>query len=266
MNRRAPRILAAGFTLLLLLLLTGPWLVRAGWGWRSSNPVRRGVRRARELGCFACHGDLGGSGVKDPGARDLEVPAWSGGMYMMYVKGDEDVRRFILDGSTPKVESRQGFAGHPPQAAISMPSYRGQLQGKDLEDLVAAYKILSGMAGPPPDGPEGRGFQTARTLGCFSCHGPGGSGGFPDPGSFAGFIPGWYGADFHDLVRGKEEFVSWIRDGGIPRLDGNPLARYFLRRQRIGMPRYRSLESAAVEDLWAYVKWLDKTGGGVAAH
>jgi hypothetical protein len=187
-------------------------------------------------------------------------------MYMMYVKNDDDIRRFILHGSTPKVESRQAYPGLPPKAAISMPSYGGQLEGKDLEDLVAAYKVLSGMSGPAPDSAEERGFQAARTWGCFSCHGPGGSGGLPNPGSFTGFIPGWYGADFHDLVRGKEEFVSWIREGSIPRLDRNPLARYFIRRQRIDMPRYRSLESQALEDLWAYVRWLDSTGGGTAVH
>jgi hypothetical protein len=135
-----------------------------------------------------------------------------------------------------------------------------------LEDLVAAYRILSGMSGPPADSPEEKGYQAARTWGCFSCHGPGGSGGLSNPGSFAGFIPGWYGADFRDLVRGKEEFVSWIREGEIPRLTRNPLALYFIRRQRISMPRYKSLESAEVENLWAYARWLDRTGGGVAAH
>ena len=134
------------------------------------------------------------------------------------------------------------------------------------EDLVAAYKVLSGMSAPAEDSPAGRGYQTARTWGCFSCHGPGGSGGLPNPGSFTGFIPGWYGADFRDMVRGREEFTSWIRDGAIPRLTRNPLALYFMRRQRIRMPRYRSLQSDAVQDLWSYVRWLEDTGGGAATH
>jgi hypothetical protein len=266
MSRRTPKIVAGGLALLLLLLLSGPWLVRILWARRASNPVRRGVSRARELGCFSCHGDLGRQGTKDPGAKDLEVPAWSGGMYMMYVKNDDDIRRFILNGSTPKVEGRQGFSGAPPEAAISMPSFKDSLEGSDLEDLVAAYKVASGMSRPPADGAEERGFQAARSWGCFSCHGPGGSGGLPNPGSFTGFIPGWYGADFRDLVRGKEEFVTWIREGEIPRLTGNPLAALFLRRQRIRMPRYRGLESQTVQDLWTYALWLERTGGGLQAH
>jgi mono/diheme cytochrome c family protein len=187
-------------------------------------------------------------------------------MYMMYVKTDEDIRRYILNGSTPKVDSREGFAGGPPEAAISMPSFREVLQGGDLEDLVAAYKVMSGMAGPPSESAAERGYQVARTWGCFSCHGRGGSGGLPNPGSFAGFIPGWYGSDFRDLVRGKKEFVSWVLIGGIPRLSRNPLALYFIRRQRIQMPRYRNLENREVEDLWAYVRWLEKTDGGASAQ
>lgn len=265
MSRRAPRFVVASLALLLLALLAAPWLVRAYWTVHSSNPVRRGVARARGLGCFSCHGEQGRSGIKDPGALDLAVPAWSGGLYMMYVNNDDDIRRYILNGSTPKVESREGLAGRPPEAAVAMPSFREALKGRDLEDLVAAFKVLSGMSGLPSDSAEERGYQLARTWGCFSCHGPGGAGGLPNPGSFTGFIPGWYGADFRDLVRGKEEFTTWIREGGIPRLTRNPLSAHFIRRQRVLMPRYRNLESEQLDDLWAYVRWLEKTGGGVRA-
>ena len=77
------------------------------------------------------------------------------------------------------------------------------------------------------------------------------------------FIPGWYGADFRDLVRGRAEFDSWIREGRIPRLQANPLARRFLRRQKISMPGYRELSDPDLDALWAYAEWLDRTGGGV---
>lgn len=270
---RAARIALALVALLLAAILAAPWIAKTYWTVRSSNPVRRGVHRARELGCFSCHGQLGGAGIKDPGAGNLEVPAWSGGLYMMYVNNDDDIRRFILNGSTPKVEPQESAhtdePGVPardqarPAAAISMPAFRDVLQGRDLEDLTAAFRVLSGMSHPPADTPEDRGHQVSRTWGCVSCHGPGGSGGLPNPGSFTGFIPGWYGADFEDMVRGREEFNTWIREGGIPRLTGNPLASYFMRRQRIQMPPYRNLTQQELDDLWTYVRWLDGTGGGV---
>lgn len=257
----------------LLGLFAGPAAVRVYWTWRSSNPVRRGVARARQLGCFSCHGNLGTGGIKDPGLLNLETPAWDGGLYMMYVKNDGDIRNYILKGSVPKIsvsnraekadEPSGGRVVEPPRAAVVMPSFEDTLCGTDLEDLVAAYKYLAGMVRPPADSAEQRGFDLARKWSCFACHGAGASGGLPNPGSFTGFIPGWYGSDFRDLVRDRKEFDGWIQSGSIPRLAGNPLAANFIRRQRIKMPAYRDFSARERDDLWAYTRWLGKTGGGV---
>jgi len=147
-------------------------------------------------------------------------------------------------------------------AAIRMPAYRDVLRGSDLDDLTAAFLVLSGMGRPDRGAPEGRGYDLAREWRCFSCHGAGGSGGLPNPGSFAGFIPGWYGADFGDLVRDREEFDAWIREGEIPRLTSSRIASHFIRRQRIQMPPYRDLTAQELDDLWAYASWLAATDGG----
>jgi hypothetical protein len=239
------------------------------WERRASNPVRRGVARARDLGCFSCHGNLGVAGIKDPGGENLEVPAWSG-IYMMYVDHEDDVRRFILEGSAHQKEgsaasSPEGHEhdGEKHEGVIAMPPFRDVLSGSDLQDLTSAFKVISGMSGPVSDSPEERGLGLARSWGCFSCHGPGGSGGLPNPGSLAGFIPGWYGPDFADLVRSREEFDSWVREGGTSRVRENAVARYFMTRQRIQMPVYSKFSSAELDELWAYARWLDRTGGGV---
>jgi mono/diheme cytochrome c family protein len=259
--------------LVLLGLLAGPAAARVYWTWRASNPVRRGVARARQLGCFSCHGNLGTGGIKDPGLPNLETPAWDGGMYMMYVKNDDDIRRYILKGSVPgksvsnpgeKTDAPSGGQGvESPTAAVAMPSFQKTLSGTDLEDLVAAYKYIAGMVRPPADSAEQRGFDIARKWNCSACHGEGASGGLPNPRSFTGFIPGWYGPDFHDLVRDRQEFDEWIQSGSIPRLAGNPIAAIFLRRQRVSMPAYRDFSTRELDDLWAYVNWLEQTGGGV---
>ena len=265
-RRRFARILLVAIALLTAGLLASPRIIQAYWGRRASNPVRRGVARARQLGCFSCHGNLGSTGIKDPGGENLEVPAWSGGMSMMYVESDADIHRFILEGSIPKVESGETAAapgGEPPKAAVAMPSFKSELSGSDLEDLTAAFKVLSGMVAPPSDTPGGRGLDRARTWGCFACHGPAGSGGLPNPGSFTGFIPGWHGADFQDMVRDRTEFDTWITKGSIPRLAANPVATHFMSRQRIKMPAYRNFAKADLDDLWAYSRWLDRTGGGI---
>jgi hypothetical protein len=84
-----------------------------------------------------------------------------------------------------------------------------------------------------------------------------GIGGVPNPGSLKGYIPGFGGADFDELVRDDTELRSWIIHGGIERLNGNPLATYFIERQRIRMPVYEQrLPAADVDALVAYVRWL----------
>lgn len=265
MRRRLfTRWILSGLALILVALLAGPWVFQTYWAHRSSNPVRRGVVRAGELGCFSCHGNLGTAGLKDPGGDDLEVPTWNGGMSMMYVRNDSDIHHYILEGSIPKVESPEPSAGNgkPVKAEVVMPAFRKVLEGSDLEDLTAAFKVLSAMVSPPTGGPEERGLSLARAWGCFSCHGPGGSGGLPNPGSFAGFIPGWYGPDFRDTVRDRGEFDAWVREGRITRFASNPLAARFMSRQRIQMPAYRRFSPADLDDLWAYTRWLEETEGG----
>ena len=272
-RRKQVWILALAAVATILVALS-PRVVRSYWSVRSSNPVRRGVALATELGCFSCHGELGRSGLPDPGQRDAEVPIWTGGMWMMYVESDEEIRNYILYGhrgrpnekSPEHVDSDSHAHTHDSatqgEPEIHMPAYEGVVDSAALEDLVATFKVLSGMSLPPTDSPERRGYELARSWGCFSCHGPAGSGGRQNPASFAGFIPGWYGADFQDLVRNREEFDTWIREGSIPRLAENPVAAFFMRRQRVLMPRYMNLSVRDLDGLWAYVGWLERTGGG----
>jgi mono/diheme cytochrome c family protein len=247
---------------LLLLAIAAPRLVRVYWSIRSSNSVRRGVRLAQDLSCFSCHGPSGAGGMPDPRATTGEVPAWSGGTWMMYVNSDEQIRQFILDGVSHARKDSAAAREEREKMAIGMPAYRDYLSDSDVEDLVAAFKVLSRMALPAVDTAERRGHDVAERWQCFACHGPAGSGGLPNPGSFAGFIPGWYGADFDDLVHDREEFDLWVREGTIPRLRDQAVASYFMRRQRIAMPTYDSLSAQEVDDLWAYAQWLAETDGG----
>ena len=275
MTRRRKQIWIVSLALAVLLAVLSPWIVQGYWSVRSSNPVRRGVALATELGCFSCHGELGRAGLPDPGKSDTDVPSWSGGMWMMYVESDEEIRNYILygsrkkpDGETTEEHRHQPAEDHGAaeeshgEKAIHMPAFDAVVSSQELEDLVAAFKVLSGMSLPPTDSPERRGYTLARTWRCFSCHGPAGSGGASNPGSFAGFIPGWYGADFRDLVRNREEFDTWIQEGAIPRLVNNPIASFFIRRQRVAMPPYKNLTSSDRDELWAYAQWLEKTDGG----
>jgi len=244
-------------------LAAAPWLIRQFWEVRGSNTVRRGVRLFTQMGCYSCHGELGRQGIADPGDTENGVPAWTGGVWMMYVKNDEEIRKWIDEGSTAddhehSDDSDEG-SGH---RGIKMPAYGDLLSDSELDDLVAAFKVASGMIRPAAGTTERRGHDLARKWNCLSCHGVGASGGMSNPGSFAGFIPGWYGNDFGDLVKDRKEFDQWILAGSIPRMDRNPIASHFIRKQRISMPEYENLTETELDDLWMYAAWLAQTDGG----
>jgi mono/diheme cytochrome c family protein len=243
-------------------VLTAPWLVRVYWAKRASNPVRRGVALAHDLGCFSCHGTLGAGGLPDPTARAGEVPAWSGGTWMMYVDNDVQIREFIRDGiSQTRAESPTAKAERSKQTIV-MPAFGELLSDRELDDLVAAFRVLARMALPEADTPERAGLDLAQKWRCFDCHGAAGSGGLPNPRSFTGTVPAWYGPEFTDLVRARDEFDAWIREGTTPRMEQSRIATWFLGRQRLTMPAYRNLEPAELDALWAYAQWLARTDGG----
>ena len=84
-----------------------------------------------------------------------------------------------------------------------------------------------------------------------------GIGGMPNPGSLKGYIPGFVGEDYRELVRNDDELRGWIAEGGIPRLRDDQLASYFLKRQRIQMPAFKDhLKPEQIDALIAYVRWL----------
>ena len=70
-------------------------------------------------------------------------------------------------------------------------------------------------------------------------------------------LPGFGGPDYEELVRNDEELRGWIADGDIPRLRNDPLASYFLERERIKMRVFKDhLPAADIDALVAYVHWL----------
>lgn len=143
-----------------------------------------------------------------------------------------------------------------------MPAFAEELGETDLDDLVATFKVLSLMNRPAAETPAGRGFDLARQWKCFSCHNVGAAGGRPNTDSFTGYIPGWYGADFRDLVRSRAEFDQWVTTGGVDRLRQNAIARFFTAHQHVKMPSYKNFTKEQLDDLYAFSQWLAQTDGG----
>lgn len=269
----------------------------AAWGFLHSlrtpklTPELRGYALAQELGCHGCHGPRGTGGVRNPragfGQSTGEIPAWDGGNAMMYVKNEDEIREWILDGRPWRLALRDSLEARSRHALVDssasrspfpepgrveprparverivppvrMPAYRDVIDDEQLEDLVAYYKAVAAFSDDADAMPSRArvGYAVARDAGCFGCHGPGGLLGAQNPRSFKGYVPPWRGADFHELVKSDEELRAWILDGVVPRIETNRVGRWFLSRQVIRMPAYRGvLADSSVDDVMSYIRW-----------
>ena len=230
-------------------------------------PAERGRRLAQRTGCFACHGPEGTRGTANPGRLDRAVPGFEGDV-MMYARSAAEIRAWIQDGSTPGKRASQTWRRERERGTLRMPAFGTRLGRREIDDLVAFVEVMSGVPAPPSgDSLASRGLERAEKLGCVGCHGPGGRLARPNPGSLRGFVPPWDGRDFPDLVHGRAEFDEWVKRGVSRRFEGNPAARWFLRRAVLKMPAYEPhLAPDDLDALWAYVTWLRGSGAGAVPH
>src|SRR5579859_4163452 len=123
MTPRARKGIAAVALLVALAAAAFPPVGRAFSRWQEANAVSRGERLAGRAGCFACHGPGGARGVPNPGARDKAVPAWDGGMSMMYVTSSAEVREYIARGEPERRRRDAEYMASVTKAKIVMPAY-----------------------------------------------------------------------------------------------------------------------------------------------
>lgn len=259
---RSIRLLIALLVVVVALLAAALGIVATRRRWQAAaldTPVQRGHRIAEAMGCFGCHGPGGGQPIPNVGAKGGEVPAWTGGTWMMWNRDESDLRAWILEG---RPAHREADAA----ALIKMPAYKSRLAPKEVDDLVA-YVLAASHFGPIPDERASAGHEAAYRLGCFGCHGAEGRGLVMNPGSFKGYVPPWDGDDYADLVHDDAEFRQWVKDGACERLRGNPAARRILETQAIAMPAYRDRVSdgdlGALAAYVAFVRAHPRTGAHV---
>lgn len=130
--------------------------------------------------------------------------------------------------------------------------------------LLAGYLILETLR-TPEFTPAMRGRAAAERLGCFACHGPGGTGGVPNPGADEETVPSWDGGTAMMYIEKEEEIREWILYGEPKRLkEGEHLPAapgtaqaggHEGHEELLEMPAYEGRISAQeLEDLVAYFK------------
>ena len=259
------KLQARAGTLLLVAIVVaqGAWLaaptVRDLIFPPLEDPAERGYVIAEDLGCFSCHGPEGVGGIENPGSYDGVIPALSGGEMMMWADSEDQLREWILYGRLLEEdeEERSGLAaGQATDRALVMPAFEPYLTAGELDDLVAYVKSISGLQFPE-DKAAAKGLELVHKLGCFRCHGAMGTGGVSNPASLKGYVPGFFGEDYAELVADDGELEQWIRNGISDRFANDPLAKRVIAGQALKMPAYGEfLEDEEIDQLLAVVRWL----------
>jgi hypothetical protein len=258
---RAPRSVRAVLVGLCLLAGVAAWpLVWRGVLRPEQSPPLSGRDVAAAAGCFGCHGPEGRGGVANPGSPRGSIPGFTGSTLMMYVHDDADIRQYVLDGRPERLADDPDYRAAMEAQAIRMPAYRGRLTAGEVDLVVAFVRTVSALL-EPTDESARRGLEVARRLGCFGCHGELGMGGRANPGSLKGYVPGFMGADFRELVHDDDELRTWIAKGQLERIERNPIGGWFSRRQQIHMPAFeRFLGDGDRDALVALLHWINEGG------
>jgi mono/diheme cytochrome c family protein len=100
--------------------------------------VREGHRVAKRAGCFGCHGPGGLVGMPNPRSFKGYIPPWRGRDYEEMVKGEDELRQWILDGRIDRFESNALARHFTGRQVVQMPAYRDRL-GEDEIDALLIY-------------------------------------------------------------------------------------------------------------------------------
>ena len=192
----------------------------------ESSPVARGADYAAVRGCVACHGD-----PENPLAEANDEAC-------------SDVNR---------------MSGHP-EYDVDCNDAMAYFETVRLRRNFLEHEQFS------TDSPLAAGEYLARKYHCFQCHGHLGQGGFKNPKSLKGYVPGYFGSDFDALTRNSnpDSVRQWILIGMdsaiLEKPFTGPIAKFFFGRQAVSMPSYKSLEAEEIDILVNYVIALHDYG------
>lgn len=220
---------------LVLILLIAPF---AACQIGHNDPVSSGKAAFAAYKCDKCHSVSGEGGTLGP---DLT--------FVGFRKSAEFLERWLI-------------SPHAWKKNVSMPGF--YLQEKTRKDLVAYLSSLQGQGYPPRHRPwdakafhgdkKKRGQEIYKRVGCITCHGKNGLGGYPNNNVVGGLIPA-----LNKVSEGfsREELIAKIQKGVAQSGKANPAGPDPL----LNMPRWeQKLKKDEIEDVADYL--LSLGGGG----
>lgn len=120
--------------------------VRAASGllYPEDDLAARGIDLATANGCFACHGDMGGGGIANPGSLKGYVPSFWGADFDELVQSDDELLEWLAKGRIRR------FTEHPvarrfiERQIIKMPAYEKILAADEIRAVAAAVRWIRG--------------------------------------------------------------------------------------------------------------------------
>jgi mono/diheme cytochrome c family protein len=103
---------------------------------------REGAAAAARLGCFNCHGPQGRGDMPNPGSLKGYIPAWDGLDFTELAADDAEIREWILDGRAARLQRNPIARFFMDRQALRMPAFRGHIETKDVEAIVAYIRWL----------------------------------------------------------------------------------------------------------------------------
>jgi mono/diheme cytochrome c family protein len=96
-----------------------------------------GLDRARDLGCFGCHGTGGRFARPNPGSFKGYVPPWDGPDFPDLVANREEFNEWVESGVSRRFDTNPVARFFLRRAPLHMPHYKNHLQPGDLDALWA---------------------------------------------------------------------------------------------------------------------------------
>lgn len=105
--------------------------------------AKEGRRVAGRLGCFGCHGPAGRAGVENPGSFKGYVPGWGSDDFLELVESEQELREWILNGSSKRFATNNMAQQFLTKQVIRMPAYRDVISDDDADRLVSYIQWLA---------------------------------------------------------------------------------------------------------------------------
>ena len=105
----------------------------------DESEVNIGLTIATEMGCFDCHGPMGGGGVSNPGTVGGEVPGFFGASFERQAETLDGIKGIVRDGRS----AQRAWWTPWKRPVLDMPPYGDRLDSTEIGLLAYAVRTLN---------------------------------------------------------------------------------------------------------------------------